>query len=184
MKSNSKIVLALAALGTLVWAGCQTTQFPTSYLSTSGTNPALVTDFDGGFVVNPQLAEANRPNNHIVAAGTIALGGYSSSVVTIVPSLLTLVTPGSNGIGQCAHVTGSFVDAGNALYPALALNISPEAANKYYDASLFTGVKFYIKVGVADVAACEPFHTDSLDDGIGLRGYLRSTAVRRSAFLE
>ena len=157
MKLNSKISFGLIFLGALVWAGCQTTQYPSSYLSSTGPNPALVADFDGGLLVNSSLAEADKPGNHVQVAGPILLGTYDSSVVTLAPSVLSLGAPGYNGVGQSAHVTGSFHDAANGKYPALSLEIALEAANKYYDASLFTGVKFYIMVASADVAALRSF---------------------------
>ena len=64
MKLNSKGILALIGLSALAWAGCQTTQFPTSYIPASGPN-AVVANFDGGtpLVVNATLAEANQPGN-------------------------------------------------------------------------------------------------------------------------
>ncbi len=151
MKSNSKFILGLVFLAGLVWAGCQTTQYPSSYLSTAGSNPAMVVNFESGLQVSSTLAEANRPGNQIQTAGTIV--GTGSPFVTPL-----LASPGANGTSTCVHMVGTVTDPGNASYPAILLAIPLEMAGSgRYDASLFSGIKFYYKVAASDTASTRVF---------------------------
>ena len=150
MKSNSKILFL--ALVVTIWfgTGCQS-QYPTSYLSSTGPNPAMVVDFESGLTVNSNLAEANHQNNVVQSPGNIVPNG--SPLLT--PAL---VSPGANGTGNCVHLAGSVTDPGNATYPAALLTIPIEAGgNGRYDASLFSGIKFYIKTSPADNVGTRSF---------------------------
>jgi len=152
MKSNSKIILpVLAALGVMGWVGCNTA-YPTNYLSTSGPSAATVLDFESGTGVYATLAEANRPGNLVILPGAAMVinptAGYGSGAGA-------LVSPGANGTNFCYHISGSVTDTGNASYPSLQLQIPLEksaSVTAYYDAELFTGVKFYLKVMGTDNA--------------------------------
>lgn len=155
MKLSFKGILAGAGLCVL---GCQTTQFPTTYVPGSGPN-GVVANFDGGtpLVVNATLAEAYQPGNLVRSPGTIVMGTYASSVVTLSPSVFTVGPSGAANTANGAHVTGSFIDAGDAAYPSLSLRIPLEAGNLYYDANFFSGVKFFLKVASSDAAAKRTF---------------------------
>ena len=152
MKSNFKFYLILAPLGILSLIGCNT-QYPSSYLPSTGPNPGLVINFESGLAVNPGLAEVNRPGNVVAAAGSAALGGSG----TTGPSI-ALVSPGAANTSQCIHVTGSVTDPGNATYPSLQFQVSLDTSGAgFYDAGLFTGVKFYLKVQPGDTAGKRSF---------------------------
>lgn len=60
-------------------------------------------------------------------------------------------SPGANGSSKAAHVYGTLVDRGNAAYPAFDLQLRFKESG-YYDASAFTGIKFYYKCTNADKA--------------------------------
>jgi len=152
MKSNSKQALALLALGALVWAGCQMAA-PTSYSHLISTG-ALVVNFDGAspMNVNPQLAEANRPTNNdtVIIPGAVGIVGATGVVVSS-----ALVAPGAAGTAQCLHVFGTVNDPGNASYPSIQMQLPLEksaSVSAFYDASFFSGVKFYVKVAGSDSA--------------------------------
>lgn len=155
MKSNFKILLPVAALGAMVWAGCQT-QAPTSYshLTSSG---AMVVNFEGGspLNVNPGLAEANRPGNTVIIPGAVGVVGATGVVVSS-----AVVSPGAGGTPQCLHVFGTVNDPGNASYPSIQMQLPLEksaSVSAFYDASFFSGVKFYIKVAGNDTAGKKIF---------------------------
>ena len=144
MKSNSKplaLVIFLATIGLVV--GCQS-QYPSKYLSSTGPNSAMIIDFESGLTVNPNLAEVNRPNNTVPTPGTIVATG--NPLVTPL-----IVTPGAPNSNHCVHMAGSVT--GDSSYPAIMLVIPLDASGTtQYDASLFTGIKFYIKTSSADNA--------------------------------
>ncbi len=153
MKSNFNRVFfaAMAALGALVWAGCQT-QYPASYPNGSSTG-GLVINFESGLSVNPNLAEAGTPNNKVQTPGTAAViftasygsGGYG------------ILSPGVGGSNDCIHVSGSVTDTGNGAYPTAQLEIPIEGTNNLYNASLFSGVEFYLRVPNDDTAGTKSF---------------------------
>ncbi len=151
MKSNSKLILGVLGFSALLWVGCEKTQYPSSYLTATGPNPAMVINFESGLQVSSNLAEANRPGNLIQTPGLIAATG-SPSVTPLIAS------PGANGTADCVHMVGSVTDPGNASYPAILLLIPIETAGSgHYDASLFSGIKFYIKVAASDTASTRVF---------------------------
>jgi len=146
MKSNFKFVL-IAVLGVLAWVGCNT-KYPSSYLSSTGPNPAMVINFESGLSVNPSLAEANRPGNVVQTPGNIVINGGTA----------IQASPGAANTAQCLQISGSVTDLGNAAYPSIQLQIPLDTAGtKFYDASLFNGVKFYIKVMGSDTAGKRSF---------------------------
>ena len=144
-------------LGALGWAGCKT-DAPTSYLSSNGPSATMVCDFESGLTVNPNLAEANRPGNHVKTVATI-VGTGSPNVTPLI------VTPGADNTGHCVWMDSPVTDPGNASYPAVEFVIPIEAAPTtlngasvtVFDASLFTGIKFYLKVMSDDTAGSRSF---------------------------
>lgn len=58
---------------------------------------------------------------------------------------------GANGSAKCAHVFGTLIDKGDASYPAFTLQGKFKDSG-YYDASAFTGLKFYYKCPADDQA--------------------------------
>src|SRR5580692_6591766 len=106
MKSNSKFFL-IALLGALAWVGCNS-QYPSSYLGSNGSNPAMVINFENGLTVNSGLAEANRPGNVVKTPGIVVVAGGT----------IALSSPGAANTNQCIHVSGSVYDPGNASYPS------------------------------------------------------------------
>ncbi len=157
MRSTSKFFLpALGALAVLGWVGCNTV-YPTNYLSTGGPSAATAIDFESGTGVNPTLAEANRPGNQVILPGAAMVINPTSGYGT---GSGALASPGANGTGFCYHVSGAVTDTGNATYPSLQLQIPLEkspSVTAYYDAQLFTGVKFYLKVMGTDNAGKRVF---------------------------
>ena len=156
MKSSFKIILPLTVLGALVWIGCDT-QYPTSYTNIKSAG-AMVINFENGLGVNPGLAEANRPNNLVQTAGTALIANPYPT--TWGSGTLNLVSPGAANTSTCAHVTGTVIDPGTAVYPSIQLQVPLDKAaawNSYYDASLFSGVQFYVKVNSDDTAGKRVF---------------------------
>lgn len=58
-------------------------------------------------------------------------------------------SPGANGTSKCAHVYGTLVDKGDGQYPAFQLQGNFKSSGTY-DASAFTGIKFYYKCTPVD----------------------------------
>ena len=58
---------------------------------------------------------------------------------------------GANGSAKCAHVFGTLIDKGDASYPAFTLQGKFKDSG-YYDASAFTGLRFYYKSPATDQA--------------------------------
>jgi hypothetical protein len=58
---------------------------------------------------------------------------------------------GANGTPKCAHVFGTLIDKGDAAYPAFTLSGKFKDSGTY-DASPFTGLKFYYKSPATDQA--------------------------------
>ena len=152
MRSNSKAVLALAFAAAL--AGCNM-QYPTSY-SGAGGGRTIVADFVSTLNVNSNLAEAGTsgsgaPNYLVTNPG--AANGYGPNGFT-----LGLSAPGVSGSSQCAHIYGTVTDPGNGSYPAMLLQVFLHAgASTAFDASFFSGVKFYFKTDGTDNAGTRSF---------------------------
>jgi hypothetical protein len=157
MKLSFKLLPAFAILGALVWAGCQT-QYPTSYSHLTSTG-SLVVNFEGAnpLNVNPGLAEANRPNNMVIIPGAVAItlppSGYGSGGSAV-------VSPGAANTAHCFQTFGTVIDKGDNKYPSIQIQIPLEksaSVSAFYDAELFQGVKFYIKVMGDDTAGTRTF---------------------------
>ncbi len=67
------------------------------------------------------------------------------------PNKDIIASPGANGTPKCAHVFGSLVDHGKGTYPSFQLQAKFKDAG-YYDATAFTGLKFYYKCPATDQA--------------------------------
>jgi hypothetical protein len=73
-------------------------------------------------------------------------------------------SPGANGTSKCAHIYGTLTDKGDGQYPAFQLQGNFKSTG-YYDASAFTGIKFYYKCPPTDKSIKRRF-------GIGIAGTL------------
>ncbi|HUO56637.1 MAG TPA: hypothetical protein VMV05_00525 [bacterium] len=98
----------------------------------------VISDFeDGSKRINPNL-----------------FGGSGGSWTTItwdnntVPSDI-IVPGGANGTKMACHVFGTLIDHGNASYPAFTLQGKFKNSG-FYDASAFTGIRFYYKCPADD----------------------------------
>jgi hypothetical protein len=56
---------------------------------------------------------------------------------------------GANGTKKAAHLFGSLVNKGDNSYPAFTLVMKPKASG-FYDASAFSGIRFYYKCPATD----------------------------------
>jgi hypothetical protein len=148
-EKNTKIIkksslLVLLMLWGALGAGCQT-QHPTSAQLPASTSsaPNMVIDFEGSpaTLVNPFLAEAGgTPNNVIYTAGSVGDAGDGTT---------TLVVPGgADNTAYSLHVSGPVTAPTNQLQ--LTIQLDTGNPTHYYDASLFKGVKFYLKVADDD----------------------------------
>jgi hypothetical protein len=119
----------------------------------------MVCDFENGLVINPNLAEPNVPGNHVQTVGTVS--------ETNAPLTPVIATPGADNTNQCVWLDGPVVTpaAPNNNYQAIQFLMTPESAGTtlngspvtVYNASLFSGVKFYLKVMDDDTAAVRSF---------------------------
>jgi hypothetical protein len=62
-----------------------------------------------------------------------------------------VVAGGANGTPKAAHLFGTLIDKGDKSYPAFQLQGKFKDSG-YYDASAFTGIKFYYKCPATDAA--------------------------------
>ncbi len=126
----------LALLGAIGWS-CQT-QAPTNYLSVpaGGDAPSMIINFEGSpaTVVNSNLAEAGVAHHVVVSPGFASLNGGGSSMLVSMP--------GAAGTGHALSVSG--IVTGTLLQ--LTISLDTNSPTGYYDASLFKGVRFYLRV--------------------------------------
>ncbi len=170
------------ALGALGWFGCKT-EVPTSYLSTNGPSASMVCDFESGLFVNSHLAEANRPGNVVQKPGAI-VGTGSPNVTPLV------VTPGADNTAHCVWMNSPVTDPGNASYPAVEFVIPIESAGTtlsglpvtVYDASLFSGIQFYIKVMNDDTASLRDFSIPVLQTSTPPNGTCSPNAASNACY--
>ncbi len=170
-------------MGALVWTGCNT-QYPSSYLSSTGPNPSMVVNFESGLIINPSLAEANRLGNHVQTVG--AINGNGSPNVTPL-----IVAPGANNTAHCVWINGSvFTPSTGNNYQAIQFGIPIESAGvtlngapvSVYDASLFTGIKFYLKVMNDDTAVVRSFSIPVLQTSIPPNGTCNQSAASNACY--
>lgn len=169
-------ILAFAAAGlALVW-GCQTRSIPSA---TSGgypnpsavTNTSRVDQFQNLTVpnqtfINGNLFELNNPPSYTLKNGWYP--GYPPgkvpSAVTVInnfPALAGIVSAtvqgapgeglGANGDDFAFQEVGAVTDLGDFEYPALDMQAQFEEG-AFYDASVWKGVKFMMKVASDDTA--------------------------------
>ena len=152
-----KPAAAFLFLGALVFWGCDNKVAPLSSYPPANlnVNRTTVADFENGgsVLINPNLFEPNPPNNVLKAPGAVTLVNNFTANVS---SSGSLSIPGFNGIGYCYNVTATVTDAGDTTYPTIDLQAQMDSGQQY-DASFFTGVKFYIKVGTDDNAGKRVF---------------------------
>src|SRR5579871_3917253 len=184
MRYNFKIFLAVLGGLALGWMGCQTS-FPTSYLSTNGPSVSMVCDFESGLSVNPNLAEADRQGNHVKTAGGI-VGTGSPNVTPLI------VAPGANNTGHCVWLNSPVVTPPppNNSYQAVQFVIPIDSASftingsnfNVYDASLFSGIKFYLKVMGDDTAAVRSFSIPVLQTSTPPNGTCNAAATSNACY--
>lgn len=154
--ARSFFVLSLS-IGLLAFAGCgavfvnegsKDASWAQGLASTDANKPKVdvpsgaqvITNFDDGSKnVSSKLFGGSGGN-----WSTITFGGNSISSDFVVAG-------GANGTAKCAHVTGTLVDQGNFVYPAFTLQGKFKGGG-FYDASAFTGIRFYYKCPADDQA--------------------------------
>ncbi|HTC21864.1 MAG TPA: hypothetical protein VK859_13495 [bacterium] len=100
----------------------------------------VISNFDDGSKnINPKLYGG--------ASGSWSTSSFGGNTV----NSDFVVTGGANGTKMAAHVFGDLVDQGNATYPDFTLQ-GKFRDSGYYDASAFTGIKFYYKCPADDVS--------------------------------
>lgn len=167
MRSNSKgpslfLGVLLLAAGLCSFLGCQTKDPPTTaaYPGPSTVlNHSLVADFEGGSAnINSNLFEMNNPPPAFPPYVLKAAGGTAK--FTTVNNFAALANAtgfvqgpamGAKGSDFAFYESGAVTDLGDFEYPSIDLQAQLEAGN-FYDASLFKGVRFMMKVGAADTA--------------------------------
>jgi hypothetical protein len=149
-KNPLYFIVLLTSLGA-IHSGCQT-QYPTNFQPPAANSPSpMVINFEGSgsavTTVNPNLAEAGTPNGKVYQPGTVGLlpGG----------SAMTIVSTGTAGVTQSLHVYGEVT--GTQLQLTILLDPGspavPPNPGGLYNASLFTGVKFYMMVAGDDTTS-------------------------------
>ena len=142
----------------LVWVGCNNKVAPlSSYVpASSSLDRTTVANFDSGFGsvnINPNLYEVGTSGNTLKAPGAVTLvNNFTANVV----SNGGFTTPGYNGIGYAYHVFATVTDNGDTTYPTIDLQAQMDSGLTY-NASFFTGVKFYIRVATDDTAGKRVF---------------------------
>ncbi len=177
MKSSFKLLPLLAVLGGVGWVGCKT-ETPTSYLSSSGPNPAMIVNFEGAtpLNVNPNLAEAGEPGSVVQKPGIIAATG--SPLVT--PQV---VTSGADNTAHCVWMNSPVSDPGNGSYPAVELVVPLETAGSgIYNASLFSGIEFYLKVMGDDTAGTRSFSVPVVQTSVPPQGTCNPSASSNACY--
>ena len=100
----------------------------------------VITNFDDG---------TKNMNSKLYGGGT---GNWST--ITFAGNAISsdfVASGGANGTPKAAHVFGTLMDQGNSSYPAFTLQGKFKSSG-YYDASAFTGIKFYYKCPSDDIA--------------------------------
>jgi hypothetical protein len=148
MKYGSKLFLLLALTALLGW-GCQS-MAPTGALGGSSANSSnLVINFEGtpATVVNPFLAEAGVPGNVVQSPGNISVdvaGGVTFDGI---------VSPGANGTAHAYQVSGPVTGS----ICQMIITLDTKSTSGYYNASLFKGVQFYMRVMTDDNCTSRQF---------------------------
>jgi len=140
-------------------------------------NRLRVADFEGGVpAINPTLFNPSNPcppaPTPVPTLGCYAMslpgavtfvnnfGNPGASSATIYNSSVApdfsipgsgVLAPGAEGSINAFHAYGRVTDGGDAKYPTLDLQAQVNSGAPY-DASFFSGVRFYLKVGLADNA--------------------------------
>jgi hypothetical protein len=160
MKSSFRFFLLPAVLGAFAWVGCKT-EAPTSYVTSNGPSSSMVCDFENGLAVNPHLAEPSEPGNHVQTAGAVSETGAPMTIQIVPPG------PGPDNTAHCAWLDGPVTTPAPPAnnYQAVQFLIVPESAGTtlngspftVYNASLFSGIQFYLKVMSDDTATVRSF---------------------------
>jgi hypothetical protein len=157
------LAVFFVATGFALILGCNSSLPPVGAYSAPATvlNRSLVADFENNSPdINPDLFEMNNPPTYVLKSPLITPG---SSTFLTVNNFQTLATAsggvvgsganplGANGSDYSFHESGAVTDLGDFEYPSIDLQAQFEAGN-FYDASLFKGIKFMMKVGPGDTA--------------------------------
>ncbi len=146
--------MTLAAL--LGWLGCQSKTVPVGAYSApmAAVDHTTVANFDAGTAnINPQLFEVGTTNNVLFLPGSLVV---KNNFLAFENSTMSIAAPGANGTAMACHVAGYVSDPGDGTYPAVDL-IAPMDWGDKYNASFFSGVKFYYNISAADGAAKRVF---------------------------
>ena len=101
----------------------------------------VISNFDDGSTnMNPKLYNGGSGGQWMA----ITYGGNTINKEFIVAG-------GANGTPKAVHIFGSLVDKGDKVYPSFELQAKFKDTG-YYDASAFTGIKFYYKCPATDAA--------------------------------
>lgn len=140
--AKGRWAVSLAVMGMMAFLGCET-RYPTSSLPLEQVlSTTRVLDFEGTgaavTTVNPNLAEAGVPGQVIQRPGYASLTGGGTA--------MAVVAPGANGTGHALSVSGTLT-AARLQWIVKLDTLSPSG---YYNARLFTGIRFYQKVSATD----------------------------------
>ncbi len=112
---------------------------PTYKLKTVGGAVTAVNDWSAYITIS-----SNPPT---VQNNTVVLGGATTLTIPFAP---WLDSPGAAGTSHAFHVTGALIDPGDySSFDSVKLQAQMEGGG-FYDASFFTGVKYYLKVASDD----------------------------------
>jgi hypothetical protein len=141
LRAWSVSALLFAAVLPCFWS-CKA-KYPTSALPQADALASTgVLNFDGAgaavTTVNATLAEADMPGNVIQRSGAVQFTGGGAA--------WSLVSPGAEGSARALRVSGAVTEVRLQLWIPLD-TLSPTG---YYNASLFSGIRFYLKVASAD----------------------------------
>jgi hypothetical protein len=181
MKSNFRkirgLTLLLIPALMLVAVGCN--QIPgvgTYPAPNTSPNYSLIANFDGNLnsqpvnQTNSYLFELGAPGNKVVAPGTFSVvnnfTGINGNGVPYENAIMNITSGGA--IGNGCFVTGFVNDTGNGTYPSVVLAATldtsppsfpvPAGQKSGYNASFFSGIKFYLNCKTDDNCAARNFY--------------------------
>ncbi|HEY5038820.1 MAG TPA: hypothetical protein VIJ93_07100, partial [bacterium] len=163
MSLNKNFCLLLGFMGISVLAGCGAV-----FVNEGSKNASLA---DG--ISNPNAGQPKKinvsPEARIISnfedgsnnMNSKLIGGGSGSWIDYggddgKPSAQFVVSGGANGTKMATHIFGTLVDHGNGKYPEFALSGKFKEGGMY-DASPFSGIKFYYKCPATDQASKRRF---------------------------
>jgi endoglucanase len=147
MRTQQSFVGCIAALATL--AACGGASSSAGGSSVPAPGPATVPDKDcpAEFTIDDMEDNNNQVQLQKGRAGYwyTFVDKAGSSISPPIQSTFIMSSPGANGSQHSARMMGKMAGSGAPLYAGLGFSFTePKAA---YDASAYTGVSFYAKVG-------------------------------------